>query len=266
MPVWVSHGKPAPALSITVDGYLVKVKDRVVLSGQFSADDQTLDPVFLAALADLKVSLAQFFANAVNTTNSGIDVVVDYNKKFNHNQRFKALFAGNIQHMTIDKINVPEKLNDTEDHQKTFLSDREQKFILASAPNAKFSLNLEYGVNKFTVGTRFTYFGKVDLLGYGEDGLGINPMVPTDADPNVYVPDQYIYGGKLVTDLYVSYSFSKELSIYAGADNLFNIHPDLGVAPGAKGWAFNNETGGPWDAVQMGGNGMRLFLRLALNF
>ena len=31
-------------LSITVDGYWVQVKDRVVLSGQFSVDDPSLDP------------------------------------------------------------------------------------------------------------------------------------------------------------------------------------------------------------------------------
>jgi len=34
----------------------------------------------------------------------------------------------------------------------------------------------------------------------------------------------------------------------------------------AKYWAFNNEPGGPWDAVQMGSNGIRLFARAAFNF
>ena len=45
-----------------------------------------------------------------------------------------------------------------------------------------------------------------------------------------------------------------------------NVHPDLGVDPAAKYWAFNNETGGPWEAVQMDANGRRLFVRLAFNF
>jgi iron complex outermembrane receptor protein len=39
-----------PELSFTVDGYYIKVTDRVVLSGQFSASDDTLDPTFIAAL------------------------------------------------------------------------------------------------------------------------------------------------------------------------------------------------------------------------
>lgn len=256
---------PTKELTITVDGYYAKIKDRVVLSGQFDASDPTLDPDLTEALQALDVALAQFFANAVNTTNKGIDLVVDYTHRWQQ-KHFRTLFTANFQKMTINKINVPEKLNDTKDHQKTFLSDREQKFILASAPNAKASLNLNYGASKWDAGTRFTYFGKISLLGYGEDGLGIDPKVPTDADPNVYVPDQYDYGGKLVTDVYASYRLSKVATLYIGADNIFNVHPDLGYAKGATGWAFNNESGGPFDAVQMGGNGIHFFARIGINF
>lgn len=254
--------KPLRELSITLDGYWVQVKDRVVLSGQFDADDPSLDPNFTSTLKGLNVSLAQFFANAVNTTNKGIDLVIDYNKQM-ENSRFRALLTANVQDMTIDKVNLPDLLAD---FGETFLSDREKTFILASAPSAKMAVNLEYGINGFTIGTRLNYFGKVTLLGYGEDGLGINPMVPTDVNASVYVADEYIYGGKLVPDIYASYKFTDNIALNLGVDNFINVHPDLGYAPGAAGWAFNNETGGPWDAVQMGGNGMRLFARLGLTF
>lgn len=257
--------KPVREFSITLDAYQVKVKDRVVLSGQFSADDATLNPAFTAALQSLRVSLAQFFANAVNTTNRGIDIVLDYNKR-RSNGHFRVLAAANFQQMTIDQINVPTLLNDTPDHRATFLSDREQAFILASAPPVKVNGTVEYGIQQFTVGARINYFGKVELLGYGEDGLGINPMVPTDADENIYVEDRYIYGGKLVPDIYIGWQASKSIALNFGVDNILNVHPDLGFVPVASGWAFNNETGGPWDAVQMGGNGRRFFVRLGLNF
>ena len=178
---------------------------------------------------------------------------------------FRGLLAANFQEMDIDQINVPDKLNDTEDHRKTFLSDREQLFILASAPESKVALNLEYAWKSWTFGTRLTYFGSLTLLGYGEDGLGINPMVPDDAT-GALVPDRYDYGAKLVTDLYMAYRFTPKVSLYWGVDNLLNVHPDLGINPAARGWAFNNETGGPWDAVQMGGNGLRAFVRLGVSF
>lgn len=256
---------PVKNFNITIDGYWVQVKDRVVLSGQFDASDATLDPVFVVALNNLNAAYAQFFANAVNTTNKGVDAVLEYKKVMEKNS-FRATLAGNYQKMTIDKINVPAKLNDTEQHRQTFLSDREQAFILASAPEMKGALSLEYGINKLSIGVRFTYFGKVTLLGYGEDALGINPQVPTDADETVYVPDRYPYSGKTVSDVYLSYRFYKAATLTVGADNVFNVHPDFGAVPVAKYWAYNTETGGPWDAVQMGSNGMRLFARLAFNF
>ena len=254
---------PIREFAVTIDGYWVRIKDRVVLSGQFDASDPDIDPALAAQMNQLNVGLAQFFANAVNTTNKGVDVVLDYNKRMGPN-RYRALFAGNFQDMSIDKINVPAKLSGTQTLRQNFLSDREQAFILASAPNSKMALNLEYGFKKLGIGTRVTRFGEVVILGYGEDGLGINPQVPTDADPNKYVKDEYVYSPKVATDLYLNYNFYKAMTLYAGVDNVFNVHPDLGVAPGAKGWAYNNEPAGPFDAVQMGGNGRRLFLRVAI--
>jgi len=90
-------------------------------------------------------------------------------------------------------------------------------------------------------------------------------MVPSDADQNVLVPEHFNFGGKVTTDIYFSWKFSKKVSVFVGADNLFNVHPDLGVNPLAKGWAEDNESGGPWDSVQMGFNGMRLFGKVALS-
>lgn len=256
--------QPAKGFNVTIDGYWVKVKDRVVISGQFDGSDPNLDAGLRAQMAALNVSLAQFFANAVNTTNKGVDIVLDYTKRWGHH-RIKGLFAGNFQSMEINKINIPAKLSGSDFLKQTFLSDREQKFILASAPKTKFAFNLEYGHQELTVGTRFTYFGGVTLLGYGQDGLGINPTVPLD-NGSGDVPDQYNYSGKLVTDLYASYQLNKNFTIYVGADNLLNVHPDFGVVKGAKDWAYNTETGGAWDAVQMGFNGRRLFARLAFSF
>jgi iron complex outermembrane receptor protein len=243
----------------------VKIKDRVVLSGQFAADDASLNPALTNKLKSLNVSLAQFFANAANTTNRGLDFVIDYNRKFDHGHA-RILFTGNIQKMTIDKVNVPRLLDDTPDHRANFLSDREQAFILASAPPIKLAANLEHGYRNFTVGIRINYFGKITLLGYGEDGLGIAPKVPSDANGSVYVDDKYIYAAKFVPDVYVGWNINSHFTLNLGVDNFLNVHPSLGYVAAARGWAFNNETGGPWDAVQMGGNGLRFFTRVSLSF
>jgi iron complex outermembrane receptor protein len=56
------------------------------------------------------------------------------------------------------------------------------------------------------------------------------------------------------------------VTLFLGADNVFNVHPNLGVNQKAKWWYGDNESGGPWDSVQMGFNGCRLFTKLAFNF
>lgn len=278
--------KPVKNLTFTTDGYMVKVKDRIVLSGLFSADDESLPTEFTDQLKALGVSTAQFFDNAVNTTNLGLDIVIDYNKKWG-NQSFRALFAGNFQHMKVDEVHIPADLNDSYVHRKTFFSDREEAFLLASAPKSKMSLGIEYGIGKFGIGTHLTYFGKMRSLGFGWTGLasaagtggpgdpaisgsftGIDPYVDIDgyADGVHVTPEVFNYNGKVTTDVYASYKFSKAVSLFIGADNLFNVHPDLAAVPNARYESFDNETGGPWESVQMGFNGMRLFAKLAFNF
>jgi iron complex outermembrane receptor protein len=278
--------KPTSNLTFTLDGYMVKVKDRIVLSGLFSADDNSLPADFTTALQNIGVSTAQFFDNAVNTTNYGIDIVVDYNKRWG-NKSLRALLTGNIQDMSIDDVHVPAKLDDSYLHRKTFFSDREEAFLISSAPKAKLALNLDYTCNKLGGGLRFVYYGKMATKGFGWTGLasragtggpgdpdisgsftGIDPYVDIDgySDQIHVTPEIFKYGGKVTTDIYLSYTFSKKATLFIGADNLFNVHPDFAAVPNARYESFDNETGGAWESVQMGFNGLRLFSRLVLNF
>jgi iron complex outermembrane receptor protein len=252
--------KPTPEFTITVDGYLVKIKDRVVLSGQFDNSNAALQPI----LDQLNVAQAQFFANAVNTSNAGVDIILSYAKKWN-TKSLSLTFAGNFQDMKIDKVNVPVALNNSFEERQAFFSDREQKFVLASAPPMKLGLTADYGFNSdIRLGAHVTYFGKITLLGYGYANT-YPPLVDLDNGSGT-VPEQFNYDGKLVADVYASYKLSKAASLFLGVDNVFNVHPELGYVPGAKLSAYDGETGGPWDAVQMGTNGIRMFVKAQLNF
>ncbi len=278
--------KPMKGLTVTVDGYMIKIKDRIVLSGLFNKDDATLPLAFTSQLNSLGVQTAQFFANSVNTTNYGIDIIIDYSKKWG-NKSFKALLAGNLQNMKVDEVHTPAPLDDSYLHRKTFFSDREEAFLLASAPKAKFSLNLDLSMKRFSIGTNINYFGNMKTLGFGWTGLasaagtggpgdpaisgsfsGIDPYVDIDGFSNgVNVQKEiFNYKAKITTDLYVSYKLCKILTLFVGADNIFNTHPDFAAVKNSHYQAFDNETGGPWESVQMGFNGRRIFSKLAFNF
>ena len=143
---------------------------------------------------------------------------------------------------------------------------------------------LEYSYNKFAAGSHITYFGKLTTKGFGNASLagapdngpggagisdqysGWDPYTAKD-DGTGAVPEDFVFHGKFTTDIYASYKISKKTTWTIGADNIFNVHPDLAVTAGAhqSSWG-DSESGGPFDAVQMGFNGLRLFTKLAFNF
>jgi len=272
--------KPVQKVTITVDGYWIQIKNRIVISGLYAEGDPTFgDPNVAGTLNNILNSQgigdAQFFANAVNTTNKGVDIVADYTTHWGK-QRFKVVLAGNLQQLLIDKINVPTTFKGSASDSATFFSDREQYFLKASAPKSKFSLNLEYGVDKFTVGTHLTYFGDLKELGFGETSAPANapdqffPYVTLDQSGQT-VPEVFNFRGKMTTDVYVAYKLSKTTLWTLGVDNLFNVHPDKAIVPGSANpdgtSSFgDSESGGPFEAVQMGFNGLRAFTKLTFNF
>ena len=172
----------------TVDGYSIKVKDRIVLTGYFDA-----------STFNLGVSEAQFFANGVDTKTTGLDVVFAWKKSFG-NSKFRATLVGNINDMQIENVknrNLSEAI---------FFGKREKAFLLASAPKSKFGLNLNYSKNKFDAGLAFTNFSKVVLVDYGDEND--------------------VYTAKTITDLTLGYKLSKSLKLSIGSNNLFNVYPD----------------------------------------
>lgn len=172
----------------TIDGYLINVKDRIVLTSYFDASG-----------LGLGVNQAQFFANAADTKTVGLDVVLAWKKKL-ANGSFGITLVGNVNDMKIEKVH-----NGNLDAE-TFFGKREQAFLLASAPKNKFGLNLTHTKNKFSTGLAFTRFSKVVLIDYaGMDN---------------------VYNAKIVTDLTYGYQLSKSIKLTVGANNLLNVYPD----------------------------------------
>lgn len=220
----------------TVDGYYIKVKDRIVLTGNFNQDDDAIGSI----LAENHIDQAQFFTNAMDTRTKGVDIIVSYTENLG-NGKLSATLAGNYNEMEITKINTSEKLQGKEN---VYLSPRERAFILASAPKTKVNLNLNYKISKFNANVQLVRFDKVKLIGYN------------GAD------DYQLYGAKVTTDISFGYELSKNLNFTIGSKNLFNRYPTLQTAH-VDG---NTESGGIFDPVQMGFAGRQAFARLNFKF
>ncbi|HEV7382411.1 MAG TPA: TonB-dependent receptor, partial [Dyadobacter sp.] len=78
---------PEANLTITADGYFVRINDRVILTDQFSRPNGTVTgaALQLQQLFDqANATAATFFSNAINTESKGVDVVVSHRAKFDN--------------------------------------------------------------------------------------------------------------------------------------------------------------------------------------
>lgn len=223
--------KPITGLSLTVDGYMVTIKDRIVLTDGFGTDDDVIGET----LQELNVGYARFFTNAVDTKTMGMDVILSY-KMYMDDNSLTFTYAGNFNKMEIDAIHTNEKLAGKEDN---YFSLREQYFLLASAPPSKMNISVEYATPKFNANLRANYFGEINLINYSGN--------------------EYTYSAKASLDASVGYDVFKNMHATIGVVNILDTYPDP-TDP------YETETGGAWDAVQMGFGGRFMFAKLGFTF
>jgi iron complex outermembrane receptor protein len=173
-------------------------------------------------------------------------LVLNWKKKIVNNI-FSIDFSGNINHMSI--TDIKNKMLD----QETFFGIRDQQFLLASAPKSKFNLGLNYEYKKIKTSLNFTRFSEIKLIDWqiSQDLSGFNNSETERLEAAID-----IYQPKITTDLHFSYQLNKVINLQLGADNLFNIYP-------TKQNDFT-DSGGLWDATQMGTNGSFYYTKLNL--
>jgi len=220
----------------TIDGYYIKVDDRIVLTGNFPAPQLP------------NVDSAQFFANGADTQTTGLDVILSYRHNLSDDSSIAATFLGNFNNMQIDKV-----LNGSLDEQ-TFFGERDKAFLLASAPDSKLSLNLNYDKSWFDAALTLTRFSEVKLLDFQvyedpADYGGFANQIAAATDT---------YGSKMVADLNLGFKLDDNFKLNVGSNNLFNVYPDQ-----QDDWT---EGGGYWDSVQMGFGGAYYYLKLNYKF
>jgi iron complex outermembrane receptor protein len=210
----------------TVDAYVVDIDDRIVLTGAF----EDTDPDIGAQLQALDVGAAQFFTNALDTRTRGLDVVLAYARPFGaHGVR--ASLVANFNEMELGDITTSPLLAGKED---IYFGPREQAFLLASAPDSKASFSLEHSFRRFESSLRVNRYGEVELIDW--------------------IDEADVYEAAYTVDAAVTWRVAPFASLTLGGANLFDAYPTQQDT--------ETETGGLWDAVQMGSSGAFYFLRL----
>ncbi|NQZ45393.1 MAG: TonB-dependent receptor [Flavobacteriaceae bacterium] len=233
--------------SLTLDGYLINIDDRIVYSGSFgNGGDPELTRIFDAAGA----TSARFFVNAIDTKSQGLDIVVSHKANIGK-ALLKNDFAANFNKTEVEDIFVPELIANA-GLSGSFFDGQEEAFLTLAQPRTKLNLTNLLTLGSWDFLLRNVYFGEVtDPDDFNGDARVDGTTVSEDA----------IYGGKLITDLTITKRFSDHLGITVGANNLFDIYPDENREGGTAGdqFVYSRRTS------QFGYTGRYLFARLNLN-
>lgn len=239
--------EPVTGLTFSLDGYYIKIKDRIILTDMIGRVNRQTDTLF----KKYGINEIRFFSNGLSsTTTMGIDASIKYVIPVGTGN-VSATLAGNYNHMEIGDVNVGSAVIGEDG---VYFSEREKQFMLTSAPQTKFNLTFNYALNRLGFMVRLVRFGEISLINWNYGKTDPATKMP-------YAAAKYtdVYAAKVQTDISASYSLNDTFSIILGGSNI------LGTIPDRKNPSLT-ESGGAWDAVQMGNNGGFFFTKIAMRF
>ncbi|MBD2751701.1 TonB-dependent receptor [Spirosoma validum] len=224
---------PSANLTITADGYFVRINDRVILTDQFSRPSGTVTgpALTLQQLFDqANATAATFFANAIDTESKGIDLVITHRATFGGGVTLRNDLAGTVsQTKQVGGIKASQVLADNGQINR-YYSESSRVYLQEAVPRVKFNLSHTLTLNKFDFFLRNVYFGKVtdpntvDVNGDGMIGaIVVNGQAVENEHP--------VWGARVITDLSIGYQVVPALKVVVGANNLFDIYPDKNYGP-----------------------------------
>lgn len=256
--------KPFSGLEVTVDAYQINIKDRIIYTNNFTGAAGTPIRAILDAAG---ASTAAFFTNAIDTKAKGLEAVIAYIKRFGNRQSLRTTLAMTF----IDNEVVKDANGKPVIHASPLLlsggqignyfNREDQSRVEVANPKNKLSLAFNYKYSRFSAMLRFVRFGQVVYL-----DPSIDPANPAAFPVNVFTGQKQTqdqtFSPKTVTDLSLSYEISDEVTATIGANNLFDVYPDMQAHS-------NNQSLGRFvysrRVEQQGFNGAYYFARLKLN-
>ncbi|HEX7948572.1 MAG TPA: TonB-dependent receptor, partial [Phenylobacterium sp.] len=200
--------QPLPGLNITADIYKIKIDNRILQTGVLGPS-----ATISALLASLGLNPQQavfFYANAADTSTTGLDVVVDYTTDFGDWGTVKWTLSGNKNKNKFTRV-IPPAFGFT-------LIDRvRQGDFTTGQPKDKEIFSAEWNLNKFTTTLRATRYGRLIQR-------SSNPLLDEEISPTGIV------------DVDFAYQATEAIRVSVGANNVLNTYPDI-VQPGNRGGA-----------------------------
>ncbi len=214
--------RPAPRLTITLDAYQVRIRDRILGTGSLygSGGARNFPIVTTAILANgnvLDPTVSQtginIFTNGANTRTRGVDLVASYATDFGTLGTVNWTLSGNYNETRITKLGIaPATLGGI-----PLFDVGAQANIETASPKVKLIGSAFYTVGKLSATLRGTMYGRSSSLLSPDGGTYYRQRV----------------GTAYIQDVELNYKLTRALEVSIGANNLFDKRPPtVALVPG----------------------------------
>ncbi|QCI11842.1 TonB-dependent receptor [Pseudomonas putida] len=222
--------QPSDNTSVTLDAYQIKIKDRIAQTGYLGGTPQ-IEAILAAAGLATNQSVT-YFTNALDTTTRGIDLVGDYRQDLKAWGGLRYTLGFNWNTTEIDDIHASsvaqQALGPTGGYDR-----QRQGNLKHGLPESKLLLGATWTFKQLELSLNLTRYGEYTQYG------------TLEAYDRTFSP-------AWITDLNLDYHLTKDLTLTAGANNLFNKYPERTGLPSSSGaFPYGNfspygTTGGYW--------------------
>ena len=261
---------PLSGLTLTVDYYNIKIKNRIVLTenlGASGSGNATVNAAVGALLTGAgfpSVGAARFFINGLDTRTQGVDAVLSWRLPVDF-ARFNLTAAYNYNKSKI--LRYRNDLGALATIPGVVLFGRTESLRFTDGqPRDKVVLSADGDIAPFGFTVRTTRYGKVLSPG------AVAPLAPNQLSLTALGPDDVRLSAKWITDVELRFDATDRIHLAVGADNVFDVYPDrlpFGVRPAALGggqFPQNNQYNAYSIFSPFGFNGRFLYGRIGFDF
>jgi iron complex outermembrane receptor protein len=194
--------------NLTIDGYRIDVDDRIVLSENLGTSTSAADAAvrtFLAAQG-FAGAAGRFFINGVDTETEGVDIVANYSLPAMAIGQFDVTASANFSSTDVTRIPATPVLSALTPPPVLFGRANTLTFE-EGTPSDKYAMSVDWTLGAFGATVRAVRYGDVVV----PDN---NPALDHELSP------------KTLLDLEGRWSFTDNLTMSVGADNVFDEYPD----------------------------------------
>ena len=200
---------PTTALSITLDGYYIRIKDRIERTGRLFGPGIS---AILAANGLADIEQAEYFINAADTETKGFDLVADYSRTLGDFGKIGATLAFNYSRTKVtDVVATPSQLFAANGGSllgagSVFFGGDKIGELEVLQPHTKLVSTLNWSKGNFGLSVTATRYGKYTQ--------------------RTAAGDDRHFGAKIITDASVSAKVTDFATLSVGATNLFDVRPE----------------------------------------